>query len=73
MMIRGFDAAVANMKVGEVVNIHLSPSEAYGESDPQAIFTVEISRVPGAENVSVGQQVYLQDQFGRPFPVASLR
>lgn len=69
MMIKGFDAAVANMKVGEVVNIHLSPSEAYGESDPQAIFTVEISRVPGAENVSVGQQVYLQDQLGRPFPV----
>ncbi|MBQ6611959.1 MAG: FKBP-type peptidyl-prolyl cis-trans isomerase [Oscillospiraceae bacterium] len=69
MMIKGFDAAVANMKVGEKVNIHLSPAEAYGDADPQAIFTVEINRLPGAENLSVGQQVYLQDQVGRPFPV----
>jgi FKBP-type peptidyl-prolyl cis-trans isomerase 2 len=69
MMIKGFDAAVANMKVGEKVNIHLSAAEAYGEADPQAIFTVEINRLPGAENLSVGQQVYLQDQVGRPFPV----
>ena len=48
MMIKGFDAAVANMKVGEKVNIHLSPAEAYGDADPQAIFTVEINRLPGA-------------------------
>lgn len=34
MMIKGFDAAVANMEVGEVVDVHLMPSEAYGESDP---------------------------------------
>ncbi len=66
MMIKGFDAAVANMKVGEKVNIHLSPAEAYGDADPQAIFTVEINRLPGAENLSVGQQVYLQDQVGQP-------
>lgn len=29
-MIRGFDAAVAEMEVGEKVNIHLMPEEAYG-------------------------------------------
>ena len=68
-MIPGFDAAVADMDVGQILDVHLMPSEAYGDIDPNAIFSVEIARVPGAESVSVGQQVYLQDQYGRPFPV----
>ena len=69
MMIKGFDAAVANMEVGEVVDVHLMPSEAYGEADPRAVFQVEIAQMPGAENVSVGQQVYLQNRNGQPVPV----
>ena len=70
MMIKGFDAAVADMDVGQVVDIHLTPAEAYGEVDPAAIFTVETARLPGAEELKVGQRVYLQDQYGRPVPVA---
>ena len=69
MMIKGFDAAVADMDVGQVVDIHLTPAEAYGEVDPAAIFTVETARLPGAEELTVGQRVYLQDQYGRPIPV----
>ena len=68
-MIPGFDAAVADMEVGQIVDVHLTPAEAYGEVDPAAFFTIEIERLPGAESVSVGQQVYLQDQMGRPIPV----
>lgn len=70
MMIKGFDAAVSDMDVGQVVDIHLTPAEAYGEVDPAAIFTVETARLPGAEELTVGQRVYLQDQYGRPIPVA---
>lgn len=69
MMIKGFDAAVANMEVGETINIHLMPEEAYGPSDPELMFTVKIAELPGAENLTQGQQVYLQNQFGQPFPV----
>lgn len=69
MMIAGFDKAVANMEVGEIIDIHLLPSEAYGESDPEAIFTVELNDLPGAEELSIGQQVYLQNAIGQPFPV----
>ena len=65
-MIKGFDAAVADMEVGQIVDIHLMPEEAYGMPDPNAIFTVEIAQLPGAENLEVGQQVYLSNQ---PFPV----
>ena len=65
MMIRGFDAAVANMDAGQTLQVHLMPSEAYGEADPEAILTVEISDVPGAEEVSVGDRVYLQNSYGQ--------
>jgi FKBP-type peptidyl-prolyl cis-trans isomerase 2 len=69
MMIPGYDAAVANMEVGETVNIHLTPSEAYGERNPEAVFTVETARLPGSETLHVGEQVYLQNVQGQPFPV----
>ena len=68
-MIPGYDAAVADMEVGQVLDVHLSPAEAYGEVNPEAIFSVEIAQLPGAESVSVGEQVYLQDRYGRPIPV----
>ena len=69
MMIPGYDAAVADMEVGEIKEVHLMPSEAYGEADPEAIFTVNLSDLPGAENLEAGQQVYLQNAIGQPFPV----
>ena len=68
-MIKGFDAAVADMEVGEVKEIHLMPEEAYGHPDPQASFELEIAQLPGSENLEVGQQVYLSNQYGQPFPV----
>lgn len=68
-MIKGFDAAVANMEVGQVVDVHLMPEEAYGLPNPDAIFTVEIAQLPGSEDLTAGQQVYLSNQFGQPFPV----
>lgn len=69
MMIKGFDRAVADMEVGQIVDVHLMPEEAYGLPDPDAIFNVEISQLPGAEELEVGQQVYLQNAMGQPFPV----
>ena len=68
-MIRGFDAAVADMEVGQVMDVHLMPEEAYGMPDPNAIFTIEIAQLPGSEELEAGQQVYLTNQYGQPFPV----
>ena len=48
-MIQGFDAAVVDMEVGESVDIHLMPEEAYGMPDPNAVFTVEIAQLAGSE------------------------
>ena len=69
MMIKGFDEAVKTMAVGEIKDIHLSPEEAYGMPDPENIISTEISQLPGSEDLSVGQQVYLTNQMGQPVPV----
>lgn len=68
-MIKGFDAAVADMEVGQSVDVHLMPEEAYGMPDPDAVFTLEIAQLPGAEDLEAGQRVYLTNQLGQPFPV----
>ncbi|MBO4838014.1 MAG: FKBP-type peptidyl-prolyl cis-trans isomerase [Lachnospiraceae bacterium] len=69
MMIPGFDAAVADMEIGETVQVHLMPSEAYGEADPDAIFSVETARLAGSAGLAVGDQVYLQNVYGQHIPV----
>ena len=69
MMIKGFDAAVANMEAGEIIDIHLMPEEAYGMPDPDAIIEFEIAQLEGSENLEVGQLVYLSNAMGQPIPV----
>ena len=69
MMIYGFDKAVADMEVGETVDIHLMPEEAYGEKDPSAIFSMPVANLPGAENLEAGVQVLLSNARGQQFPV----
>ena len=49
-MIQGFDAAVADMEIGQIIDVHLMPEEAYGMPDPTVVFTMEIAQVPGAED-----------------------
>lgn len=68
MMIQGFDKAVATMNVGDVIDVHLMPQEAYGESDPNAFITLPISELPGAEELKVDDKIYLQNMYGQSFP-----
>lgn len=67
-MIPGFDNAVKDMEVGEVKKVHLPASEAYGERDEQLVQSVPTAQVPGAEDLPVGQTIYLQGPSGQPIP-----
>jgi len=69
MMIPGFDKAVVEMAVGEKRDVHLMPEEAYGPVHPEYIAELKIADVPGSEALEVGQQVYLRNSAGQPFPV----
>ena len=51
-MIKGFDAAVRGMVVGESKTVTLAPAEAYGEFDDSKMQEVDVSRLP--EGCEVG-------------------
>ncbi|MDY6304888.1 MAG: NifB/NifX family molybdenum-iron cluster-binding protein [Oribacterium sp.] len=69
MMIEDFDEAVVNMLPGESVDVHLSPEKAYGMPNPDYIFQFKIAELPGSESLTIGQTVYLQNNYGQSFPV----
>ncbi len=60
MMILGLIKAVANMEVGQIADVHLEPSEAYGEADPMQYLLWKLIRCQERRRWSVGQQVYLK-------------
>ena len=66
-MIRGFDKAVAEMKAGEIIDVHLEPEEAYGMPNPNMVITVPRASVQGLDGIEEGDHVMLQDELGRPF------
>lgn len=70
-MIKGFDAAVADMEVGEVKDIHLMPEEAYGQPNPDAIFELEIEQLPGSEDLTVGPAGISDQSDGPAIPCKS--
>ena len=54
-MIKGFDEAVREMEVGQVVDVRLEQA-------------VPVAQMPGAERLEVGQRVMLSGPTGQPFP-----
>lgn len=65
-MIPGFDKAVADMEIGETRTVRLEPEDAYGQRNDAAIQRVPINALPGAEKLSVGDEVALQGPDGIP-------
>ena len=66
-MISGFDRAVAELAVGDIIDVHLEPEEAYGMPNPDMVITVPKAAIRGLEGVETGDKVMLQDELGRPF------
>ena len=68
-VIPGFDEAVMTMEVGEKRDIHIEPADAYGEFDEALVQEIPLSHIPNAEQLPVGQQIYMQGPGGQPMPV----
>lgn len=68
-MIKGFDEAVRDMEVGQTVNIHLEPAEAYGERREDLVYEFPMEQVPeDMRSLTVGEHVMLQGPMGQPIP-----
>ncbi len=68
-MIKGFDAAMPGMKVGEKKTINILPEDAYGVKDEQAIIEFPKENIPKEMKPEVGMQLQLRNENGQPFPV----
>lgn len=68
-MIPGFDQAVNEMALEETKQIHLAAADAYGERNEELVQRVPKTNVPDADDLPVGQTVYMQGPGGQPFPV----
>ena len=68
-MIKGFDAGVQGMTVGEKKTIQIPPHEAYGERDDEAIIEFPTNQIPADMKLESGMQLTLRNQYGQPVPV----
>ena len=68
-MIKGFDAAMPGMEVGDKKTVNIAAADAYGEKDPTAIIEFPKENVPADMKLEPGMQLTLSNQEGQPFPV----
>jgi peptidylprolyl isomerase len=71
-MIKGFDAGVQGMRVGDRKTIQIPPEEAYGQRDEEAIIEFPTENVPSDLTLEPGMQLTLRNQYGQPVPVVVL-
>jgi len=69
MMIKGFDAAMPGMAVGDKKTVNIPAADAYGEKDPTAVIPFPKENVPADMKLEPGMQLTLTNQEGQPFPV----
>lgn len=68
-MIKGFDAAIPGMKIGDKKTINIPASDGYGERSEEAIIPFPKSNVPADMKMEVGMQLMLTNQHGQPVQV----
>lgn len=68
-MIKGFDDAIHGMSVGEKKTINISPENAYGEKNSDAIIEFPKANIPPDLKLEKGMKLQLQNQQGQPIPV----
>jgi peptidylprolyl isomerase len=69
MMIKGFDAAMPGMSLGEKKTISIAPEDAYGARSEEAIISFPKEQVPAEMKIETGMTLTLTNQMGQPVPV----
>ena len=68
-MIKGFDAALPGMNVGDKKTVNIAASDAYGERSEEAVIEFPKENVPADMKLEPGMQLTLSNQQGQPVPV----
>ena len=68
-MIKGFDAAMPGMNLGEKKTINIAPEDGYGPRSEEAIIEFPKENVPAEMVLEPGMPLTLSNQAGQPVPV----
>lgn len=68
-MIKGFDAAVIGMKIGELKTVTIPAAEAYGPRDDELVLTFNKEELPEGMEPKVNDRLALTQSDGRQVPV----
>ena len=69
MMIKGFDAAMPGMTIGEKKTVNISAEDGYGEKSEDAIIEFPKENIPEDMKLEAGMSLTLSNQEGQPVPV----
>ena len=69
MMIKGFDAAMPGMVIGEKKTISIAPEDGYGEKSEDAIIEFPKENVPEDMKLEPGMSLTLSNEAGQPVQV----
>jgi len=69
MMIKGFDAAMPGMAIGEKKTISIAPEDGYGEKSEDAIIEFPKENVPEDMKLEPGMSLTLSNEAGHPVQV----
>ncbi len=67
-VVKGFDAAVIGMKVGEEKEVTLQPDDAYGQPNPELTKKVPRDHLPKEQEPQVGMTLMVNLPTGQQFP-----
>ena len=65
-MIKGFDAAVVDMAVGDKKKFKIPADDAYGQHREEMVFQIERSQLPEGMEPEIGQHLQTEAEGGHP-------
>lgn len=68
-VIKGFDDALADMKVGDKKTVEIPVDQAYGQRNDNMVMEYPKSDFPADMTPEVGLQLHMSDNSGNTFPV----
>ena len=68
-MIKGFDAALTGMEVGDKKQVNITALDGYGERSEEAMIDFPKENIPADMKLEIGMTLTLTNQEGQPFPV----
>ncbi len=68
-VIKGFDDALIDMKVGDKKTVNIPVEEAYGPAAPENFIEFPKTEFPADMKPEIGDQLHLSDNQGNHFPV----